>query len=335
MPALDQSVSKVEIVEPAAGSKLVISADPALPAIIVRVRIPKINDTDQQKITFTYSAAISYDAKRCLNSPPRDMKWGTAGTADSTTFRIPITKFVGGKISLSISAQLESSTIMGSRDLDIVAMNPSRSTAKQASPNLVLAKIASHESSGMRQFDAPNGSIASCPLWSRDRLGGVGMFQITNPKPTDDEVWNWRENLKAGNRILNAKARAARKYANAVRTSDRFQELVDQYNDYRAASGLPRIAIELRDFDSGDFQDNSRELELDAIRGYNGWAGTDAFRLPLHEYRVKMDDTGVMAVVVRPDGRVGDAQWERVPISARPRKVGDPNYVAHVMEQKP
>ena len=67
----------------------------------------------------------------------------------------------------------------------------------------------------------------------------------------------------------------------------------------------------------------------DTIRGYNGFAGKDAFGFPLHEYRIKMDAAGSPVVTEAP-GNTGTVEWEEVPVADRP-KSGDPNYVKNVL----
>jgi len=76
------------------------------------------------------------------------------------------------------------------------------------------------------------------------------------------------------------------------------------------------------------------QLDLDSVRGYNGWAGKDAFGNVLHEFRVPLDDAGNLVVNVGSDNR-GVIQWEQVPGSDRPQNTGDPNYVANVLAQQP
>ena len=61
---------------------------------------------------------------------------------------------------------------------------------------------------------------------------------------------------------------------------------------------------------------------MDAIRGYNGWNGTDQFGLELHEFRVAVDQTDGEEVLVvtnvNEETLHGEAVWERVPVADRP-----------------
>jgi hypothetical protein len=82
-----------------------------------------------------------------------------------------------------------------------------------------------------------------------------------------------------------------------------------------------------------------QELELDAIRGYNGWVGSDRFGFELHEFRVAVDringeiDVEEVLVVtnVNEETLQGEAVWERVPVADRPAAPGSPNYVEEVL----
>ena len=191
----------------------------------------------------------------------------------------------------------------------------------------------------MRQFNAAaDGKTIPYPLFSRDKLGGAGIMQITNPRPSDDEVWNWSANVAGGIGVFNEKVATARNYPARVRASAGFANLVARFNQDRARHGLSPISVDLPDFKSGDFDNNLQELELDAIRGFNGFAGDDGmgFDPPvLHEYRVALDVAGNLRVSIDPATNRGTAIWERVPETAPNPKHGDPNYVNDVLSEKP
>jgi hypothetical protein len=148
-------------------------------------------------------------------------------------------------------------------------------------PHDTLRRIARLESGGGRQFLAPaDRSIGACALWSHDNLGGVGVMQITVPPPTDDQVWNWRANVAKGIGIFNEKVAAARAYPSHTRNSHGFKKLVQLFNSARHDKKHPAIPVDLPDFTSGTFDTDLKQLELDSIRGYNGWGGRDQFGFP-------------------------------------------------------
>jgi hypothetical protein len=65
-------------------------------------------------------------------------------------------------------------------------------------------KIAAQESRGGQQF-LNNGY----PLFSSAHDNGYGIYQLTNPKPTYNEVWNWKANIDSGIVLLNQKKNQA------------------------------------------------------------------------------------------------------------------------------
>lgn len=135
--------------------------------------------------------------------------------------------------------------------------------------------------------------------------------------------------------IFEQKIASARGYPARVRRSARFRDLVRQFNAHRHAARLGGpLDIELPEFTTGDFDDNLQQLELDAIRGFNGFAGGDGFGHELHEFRVALDRHGRLRVnSINETAKTGSAIWERVPAADRPQGTGDPNYVRNVLGQ--
>jgi len=203
----------------------------------------------------------------------------------------------GGQLTLIVRATIGTQHLEAhTQGIVIEATNPPAADLRAALPHDTIARIACQESR-FRQFNAAaNGGVGLCPLWSGDNLGGVGIFQITRPSPTDEQVWNWRSNAAGGVSIFNQKVAGARGYPARVRNSAGFRGLVTQFNNDRQSHGLPALTIQLPEFTSGDFNNNLQQLELDAIRGYNGWAGHDAFGLELHEFLVQLDPGGGLHV---------------------------------------
>jgi hypothetical protein len=258
---------------------------------------------------------------------------------------------VGGKLTVTFPAvrggvlSVKAEAVIGTQHLNVIShgvriigTNPPLGTLHAAFPHDSLRRIARHES-GCRQFDAAaNGGTSGCPLFSSDGLGGVGIMQITNPRPSDDEVWSWQANVQRGVQIFNGKRGIATRYPAQVRQSHRFQQLVVSFNADRAAHQLPPLQVTLPDFTSTGFgvaPANLGQVELDMIRGFNGWAGRDAFGFVLHEFRVQLDAQGRLIVDVIPNTARGNALWEQVPARDRPQTTGDPNYVQRVLGAQP
>jgi hypothetical protein len=139
--------------------------------------------------------------------------------------------------------------------------------------------------------------------------------------------------VTGGIRIFNQKIAQSRAYPGQVQNTARFRQLVAAFNATRQARGLPALTITVPPFTTGDFDNNLQQLELDAIRGFNGFAGKDGFGLDLHEFRLAVDGGVLRVANINSQTLTGEAVWVRVPVANRP-KSGDPNYVAHVLGQK-
>jgi len=127
---------------------------------------------------------------------------------------------------------------------------------------------------------------------------------------------------------------AAGEYPRRVKNSEGFRNLVEQFNQRRQQQGLDPIQVVLPDLTTGNFDDDPQQLELDAIRGYNGWEGSDRFGFEMHEFRVAVDvvDGGEVLRVtdINEQTLIGEAVWEQVPVEDRPQNRGEPNYVNNV-----
>jgi outer membrane protein OmpA-like peptidoglycan-associated protein/peptidoglycan hydrolase-like protein with peptidoglycan-binding domain len=348
--------AQIQIVSPADNTQFAITDAPRMPAINAEARIVGITPDPTPSAAFEWTAQIRFDARTCVFGPNRQINPpDIVQTVVGGRFTPNFTSIRGGELTLIVRASIGGQILEArTTGLRIAGTNPQRVDVQQALPHATLRRIACQESSstrrhrahpfaGQRQFDAPpNGGVSDCPLFSSDGAGGVGIMQITNPLPTDDDVWNWRQNVATGIQIFNQKVQGARNYPRQVRGSAGFRALVDNFNRARQAQGLPPVQVMLPDFTTGNFDNNLQQLELDAIRGFNGWGGRDQFRFPLHEFRVAVDGNGLLQVVnIQPatvGGRkvvVGQAVWERVPVAARPQNFGDPDYVNHVLGRNP
>jgi hypothetical protein len=242
-------------------------------------------------------------------------------TTGTNRFTIPFTEVRGGD--LVVNVVVAGTTLTATTaNLRVTGTNPSIPALRNVAPaNGAFRKLLCLES-GLRQFQS------SYPLFGADNKGGAGICQITNPPPTDAQIWNWKENMKAGWELFRSKQSIARNYPAQVRASAQFAELVKAFNAQRAANGLGSLTIVLPDY-------TDEQLERDTLRAYNGYAGR------LHEYRVKVDGNGLLAVTV--DGSIGTAQWEPITAAERtalydemglgPNSRGDVNYVDDVMKQ--
>ena len=298
-----------------------------MPVIVAEAAITGMTPDPTPNTTFTWVVKIHFQCSDCSSGSDKEIDDEFRIT--SVGGRCPITfpHVRGGDLTITVSADLATGCYEKiSKGLKIQGMNPPRHEINVACGVVALQKICCQES-GRRQFDAvPETGVADCPLFSGDRQGGVGLMQITNPAPTDDDHWDWRANIVHGTQIFDSKRPTASQYPAAVRGSAAFGQLVQRFN----AGRNPPVNVVLPDF-------TPQQLELDMIRGYNGWAGRDAFGHALHEFRVPVDAQGNLQVNLD-GGNRGVIAWEQVPAGDRPHgpgSWGDPNYVANVQEQIP
>ncbi|HTT19263.1 MAG TPA: hypothetical protein VMG82_09975 [Candidatus Sulfotelmatobacter sp.] len=297
---------------------------PQMPVIQAEVCFTGLDPDPTATATFQWVVSIEFQCSDCRNGRAREINDQFGFTTIGGKAAINFPRVRGGQLAIAASVDLPAQSFsVQSNGLHIRGVNPPHDEVNAACQKQIVQQIAMHES-GCRQFNAPrDGGVSECPLFSGDRLGGVGLFQITNPPPAPEDHWDWLANVNHGLQILAQKRTSASNYPARVRNSAAFQALVQQLNVGRN----PPSDIVLPDF-------TPEQLDLDAARGYNGWAGHDAFGNVLHEFRVPCDDAGNLMVNVGPDNR-GVIEWEQVPGADRPQNTGDPNYVAHVVAQQP
>ena len=214
-----------------------------------------------------------------------------------------------------------------------------------------LRAIAAQES-GLRQNAAGEApaqyQALGEPNMNRHGDGGIGIMQRTpyglertaRPLDIQDWLWDWTANVDEGKRLFREEKlrNSAFRYPAQVARSQGFARAVEATHRHREALGLPRLRrIAVTPFTAG-------QLLQDAVRGYNGYAGTDPFGLRLHEFRLRTHPTafGPALEVTRegPDPEAAEhpeahppvmawAVWERVPPADRPL-AGDRAYVDHV-----
>ena len=322
-----------------AGPQFAISEQCAMPSITATATLknivadPKVVPQYQWNVTLIFKGgACSHSQGRTISHPP------ISATTSQNQLALSFIQVRGGDLVVTVTVRVGNITVTAqSSGLKVVGTNPNLGSLQVAAPaNQSFRKLLRLES-GLKQFRAPD-----CPLFSADNLGGVGLCQLTD-SPSDDQVWNWKENLKGGIKVWGDKERIAKGYPEKVRKSTEFLALVKAYNDQRTATALaeakkagkpapptPPVTVSLPDY-------TADQLRLDTLRGFNGYAGQ------LHEYRVKLDANGLLVVTLNAGGAQGAAEWERVSAAdriAHYNKVGiaaghrgDPNYVDDVEGQ--
>jgi hypothetical protein len=308
-----------------------ITSEPAMPIIEVEASVLGLAPMAAAVTAFDWTATLEFNPAQCLNGIPAMFPaLHQSGVALGGHFTVRFGELRGGNLTITVRARVAGGEIVAERkDLRIVGTNPLYVQLTQALPSKVFRALVWHESRG-RQFRGPaNGGTSACPLYSDDWLGGVGLMQLTRPAPTREQTWNWRENIRGGLDLFELKKHVARAYPAEYRKSAEFQDLVTKFNADRVAHKLTALQISIPDF-------TAEQVELDALRGYNGWSGR------IHEFRAACDATGKLVVEVAADGKTGTARWEQVAADVRraaclaagvpANRLGDTDYVRHVVE---
>ena len=135
--------------------------------------------------------------------------------------------FIGGNISLKAKDSTGTKALFA---FQIRGNNPSERAVRNYIGNKPwFAKAIARNEAGVQnghyycQFNeiGEEGSnyitnIKHTPNRSSDRMGW-GIFQITNPIPSNAELWNWQKNVDKGKSIIQSKLEAAKSYFNAIK----------------------------------------------------------------------------------------------------------------------
>jgi hypothetical protein len=314
------------------GPQFPISEQCVMPSITATATLQNITAPSAASLQFRWTVTLVFTGNDCVHSLFRKISHPDITQTTSTNkFTIPFTAIRGGDLTIGVTVTVGKVTLTAqSKSLRIVGTNPSIGALQAVTPNNDAFKKLMRYESDLKQFLSP-----SCPHFSEDNQGGVGICQLTDPPPNPDQVWSWKANLNAGWALYKKKETTARNYPEVVRKSADFLAKVKAYNDQRAAKAtkgatVKPLAIELPDYDDD-------QLQRDTLRGFNGYAGG------LHEYRVKVDKDGILVITENASGTKGTAQWEVITAAERiayydkinldKRKRGDPNYVDSVETQ--
>jgi hypothetical protein len=298
------------------GPNFPITEDCAMPTIRVDARLNHVPPVTDAAARYHWHITLIFTGEHCAHSLNRRIEHPAI---DQTTaigsLVIPFTAVRGGDLVVALTVEVGKLVLTTTTTgLHVTGTNPTIPSLRQMPlPSDGFKRLMRNES-GLRQFIGPT---LACPQFSHDNLGGVGICQLTRPAPTDDQVWNWKENVLGGIALYRQKEAAARAFVHHTR-AHQFKTLAKAYNAARAQQGLPPLAVTLPDY-------TPEQLERDTIRGFNGYGGG------LHEYRLKLRPDGTLFVNVDPTGTAGTAEWEQVPVALRP-PVGR-NYVNDVYAQ--
>src|SRR5579863_9344354 len=238
-----------------------ITAEPKMPVIEITARVVGIvTGADPTPTTeFEWTAEVSFDSKNCPSGVVKKQHkwhWGTykvgetrtipaitkAGKSTGGKITVKFDEIRGGTLTIAVKATVGGVVLKGeTKGWRIQGTNPSRDVVGQALQDDTHRKIACVESS-MEQFKrAKHEGDAWYPKFSEDALLGVGICQLTDPRPTDDQVWDWSANVEAGVNLYNNKREQAKKYPGQVARSGAYLALVRRYNE-KLMKGTPPAA---------------------------------------------------------------------------------------------
>jgi hypothetical protein len=283
-------------------------------------------------------AGVPYAVGRTTRHAPIHVTTAVAQLA------IPFTQTRGGSLTVTVTTTFEGKRITGKATAEILGTNPSSTLIRAEGVNDLLLKLMSLESN-LRQFLSTHAK-AGYPLFSHDGRGGVGLGQITNPRPTDDQVWDWKANVKAAKAQWNSTrnndaGRILRKYP----TGSAFRALVDAYNKTHTAAPAAKAspatakttppAPPLKALTITLPAITDEMIDNETLRLYNGAP-------VVQEYVAETDANGLLVVDVDKDGLHGTARWHQVTAAERralyvahgmKAETGDPDYVNDVRAQ--
>lgn len=192
-------------VSPATGSSFSIDASAQIPAI-------KFQIETAQSAPYKWSWSLVWIAK------VSGLRESTKRGSTLKTFRIAgrfesgdkawvasVGGVMGGRLSVEVSAGTETFR----RAVHVKGTNPSRSDVEAllaTMPNVEGFDTILAQESHFKNFIDADGQ----PIVAFDR--GYGMTQLTNPPPTFEQAWNWKENIRGGVALYQAKQNAAKSY---------------------------------------------------------------------------------------------------------------------------
>lgn len=114
-------------------------------------------------------------------------------------------KTLGGMLTVEVKAGKDTFI----RAVIIKAKNPTVEAVKaflDGMENVAGFELVIEKESGFKNFINTDGE----PMVTFD--GGYGLTQMTNPAPTYEQIWNWKENVKGGSGVYQGKQKIASVY---------------------------------------------------------------------------------------------------------------------------
>ena len=332
--------------QPDSQGRFLISTACVMPKITVK--LTNLPSNTPANLVVTWTVVVDLPSGASLGGVHLTKSFTTnAGTTYTPNFP----SLMGGNLTISaaftvngVNYRLSTANSTATAQLKILATNPTKAQIEalinsQPVPanwpsgsaydyHSVLRKIANVES-GYLQFYS-SGTYQGYPMWNKGGDGGVGIMQVTKSSPVITDVWNWQTNVLDGVATFNDKLRIASTYPTTIQSYPQFTAAVKAYNASRIALGQPPLKSVVVPLWSSDPTERANDRVLDAIRCYNGAAGTDSIGTPiLHEFELATTSSGLLDLTVNGSTLVGTAKWVRV--DWQTRIAGMPNYVNAVL----
>lgn len=193
-------------VRPNSGEKFFIDEDAKFPAIVFEI------DTTESG-PYDWSWELSWPATvsglresekrgKALKTFSEKGKFNQTGKNWAVDFS---GKIIGG----TLTVQVKIGNVLFKRSVYIKGKNPGEERVKQFLNTLEdvkgFDKLVEQESTFKNFINADN-----LPVVAFD--GGYGMTQMTKPAPSFVQIWNWKENIKAGSALYKEKQKLAKAY---------------------------------------------------------------------------------------------------------------------------
>jgi hypothetical protein len=201
---------KGEWISPDKGSEHVITKDATFPKIICKIKL-----TEQVPVAWSWKLTWDAHVSGLRESAKRgnvvhtfnDSGKGTSSNKDEWTVDLD-GKILGGI--LTVTAVAGTNTFQ--RSFIIKAENPGKELVSKdlaTIPNTKGFDKLLEQETHWKHIIAADGQ----PVVALDK--GYGITQLTNPVPTFEQVWNWKQNLRGGAKLYQAKQKDAIAYLTA------------------------------------------------------------------------------------------------------------------------
>lgn len=267
-------------VSPTAQKEYFIDEEAAFPQIDFEI------ETDKSGPYF-WSWSMSWEAKqRTRESGSRGAKilktFSASGQFESAEKKWTADldqKIIGGKLTVEVKVGADTFK----RSVVVKGKNPGEQRVTQLLGTIDdvkgFEKIIEKESVFKNFIDADGE-----PLLSFDQ--GYGLTQMTNPAPTYEQVWNWKENVKGGCSLFQEKQKAAKSYLSKDKrsyTDDQLKlETLSRWNggSYHVWDGAAKT------------WKRNDDILCDSNTGNIGWDMTDADNQGKTEAELRKRDKG-------------------------------------------